>query len=60
MTLLEGQGLIKKFGGVVAIEDISFTIERGEAVGLIGPNGAGKSTLFRTITGVHPPTEGKV
>mgnify|MGYP000309587423 FL=1 len=60
MTLLEGRGLTKKFGGVVAIEDVSFTVERGEAVGLIGPNGAGKSTLFRTITGVHPPTEGQV
>ena len=60
MTLLEGRGLTKKFGGVVAIEDVSFTVERGEAVGLIGPNGAGKSTLFRTITGVHPPTEGEV
>ncbi|RLM53677.1 ABC transporter ATP-binding protein [Halobellus sp. Atlit-31R] len=60
MTLLEGRGLTKKFGGVVAIEDVSFTVDRGEAVGLIGPNGAGKSTLFRTISGVHPPTEGQV
>ena len=60
MTLLEGRGLTKKFGGVVAIEDVSFTVDHGEAVGLIGPNGAGKSTLFRTITGVHPPTEGQV
>jgi branched-chain amino acid transport system ATP-binding protein len=60
MALLEGRGLTKKFGGVVAIDDVSFGVERGEAVGLIGPNGAGKSTLFRTITGVHPPTEGKV
>lgn len=60
MTLLEGRGLTKKFGGVVAIDDVSFSVERGEAVGLIGPNGAGKSTLFRTITGVHPPTEGQV
>ncbi|WP_254274448.1 ABC transporter ATP-binding protein [Haloarcula marina] len=60
MTLLEGQNLTKKFGGVVAIDDVSFSVERGEAVGLIGPNGAGKSTLFRTITGVHEPTEGRV
>jgi branched-chain amino acid transport system ATP-binding protein len=60
MTLLEGQNLTKKFGGVVAIDDVSFTVERGEAIGLIGPNGAGKSTLFRTITGVHEPTEGRV
>lgn len=60
MTLLEGRGLTKRFGGVVAIDDVSFSIDRGEALGLIGPNGAGKSTLFRTITGVHPPTEGRV
>ncbi|WP_324664390.1 ABC transporter ATP-binding protein [Haloarcula sediminis] len=60
MTLLEGQNLTKKFGGVVAIDDVSFSVERGEAIGLIGPNGAGKSTLFRTITGVHEPTEGRV
>jgi len=60
MTLLEGQNLTKKFGGVVAIDDVSFSVDRGEAIGLIGPNGAGKSTLFRTVTGVHQPTEGKV
>ncbi|MBX0325449.1 ABC transporter ATP-binding protein [Halomicroarcula sp. F13] len=60
MALLEGQNLTKKFGGVVAIDDVSFSVERGEAVGLIGPNGAGKSTLFRTVTGVHEPTEGRV
>jgi branched-chain amino acid transport system ATP-binding protein len=60
MTLLEGENLTKKFGGVVAIDDVSFSVDRGEAVGLIGPNGAGKSTLFRTVTGVHEPTEGRV
>jgi branched-chain amino acid transport system ATP-binding protein len=60
MALLEGQNLTKKFGGVVAIDDVSFSVEEGEAVGLIGPNGAGKTTLFRTITGVHEPTEGQV
>lgn len=60
MALLEGQNLTKKFGGVVAIDDVSFSVAEGEAVGLIGPNGAGKSTLFRTITGVHEPTEGRV
>ena len=60
MALLEGNHLTKRFGGVVAVDDVSFSIERGEAVGLIGPNGAGKSTLFRLITGVHEPTEGNV
>ncbi|WP_313696317.1 ABC transporter ATP-binding protein [Halorarum halobium] len=60
MALLEGEHLTKRFGGVVAVDDVSFSIDRGEAVGLIGPNGAGKSTLFRLITGVHSPTEGTV
>ncbi|WP_435127026.1 ABC transporter ATP-binding protein [Halobaculum sp. D14] len=60
MPLLEGDHLTKRFGGVVAVDDVSFSIEKGEAVGLIGPNGAGKSTLFRLITGVHEPTEGTV
>ncbi|MFC4549890.1 MULTISPECIES: ABC transporter ATP-binding protein [Halorussus] len=60
MALLEGEHLTKRFGGIVAVEDVSFSVDRNEAVGLIGPNGAGKSTLFRLITGVHEPTEGRV
>jgi len=60
MTILQGDGLRKEFGGIVAVDDVSFAIEEGEAVGLIGPNGAGKSTLFRLITGVHTPTSGTV
>lgn len=60
MAVLEGEHLTKRFGGVVAVDDVSFSIERGETVGLIGPNGAGKSTLFRLITGVHEPTKGQV
>ncbi len=60
MALLEGKDLTKEFGGLVAVDDVSFSIDRGESVGLIGPNGAGKSTLFRLITGVHEPTSGSV
>jgi len=60
MAILEGEHLTKRFGGVVALDDVNFTVERGETVGLIGPNGAGKSTLFKVITGALRPTEGTV
>ncbi|WP_232701648.1 ABC transporter ATP-binding protein [Halobacterium wangiae] len=60
MALLEGEHLTKKFGGIVAVDDVSFSIDSGETVGLIGPNGAGKSTLFRLISGVQQPNEGRV
>ncbi|NIC00833.1 ABC transporter ATP-binding protein [Halobacterium sp. R2-5] len=60
MAVLEGEHLTKRFGGIVAVDDVSFSIERGETVGLIGPNGAGKSTLFRLISGVQEPNEGTV
>ncbi|MFB6269637.1 MAG: ABC transporter ATP-binding protein [Halobacterium sp.] len=60
MAVLEGENLTKRFGGIVAVDDVSFSIDRGETVGLIGPNGAGKSTLFRLISGVMEPNEGRV
>ncbi|GGN10143.1 ABC transporter ATP-binding protein [Halarchaeum nitratireducens] len=60
MSLLNCSGVTKRFGGIVALDDVSFEIEQGETVGLIGPNGAGKSTLFKVITGSHAPTEGSV
>lgn len=60
MALLEGENLTKRFGGIVALDDVSFTVERGQTVGLIGPNGAGKSTLFKVIAGGLAPTSGIV
>jgi branched-chain amino acid transport system ATP-binding protein len=53
-------GLIKRFGGLTAVDDLSFAVEKQEILGFIGPNGAGKSTTFNCITGVYPPTEGTV
>jgi branched-chain amino acid transport system permease protein len=58
--LLEVAALRKSFGGLVAVRDVSFTLDAGEIVGLIGPNGAGKSTTFNLVTGVAAPSGGEV
>jgi branched-chain amino acid transport system permease protein len=58
--VLEVEGARKEFGGLVAVNDISFKLKAGEIMGLIGPNGAGKSTTFNLITGVLPVTSGAV
>jgi branched-chain amino acid transport system ATP-binding protein len=58
--LLDVQGLRKEFGGLVAVNDVDLTIEKGAIVSLIGPNGAGKTTFFNMITGVYKPTSGSV
>jgi len=58
--ILEVQNLSKSYGGVKAVNDVSFTVNRGEIVGLIGPNGAGKTTSFNTIAGAEKPTGGDV
>ncbi|TYP58787.1 ABC transporter ATP-binding protein [Thermosediminibacter litoriperuensis] len=60
MALLELKGVTKRFGGIVAVKDISFALEQNEIVGLIGPNGAGKTTIFNLITGVYKVTGGKI
>src|SRR5690606_39084936 len=56
--VLEVDAIRKEFGGLVAVNDISFSLKAGEIMGLIGPNGAGKSTTFNLITGVLPLTRG--
>ncbi len=58
--LLEVQGVTKRFGGLLANDDVSFTVNDGEIVSIIGPNGAGKSTLFNCITGFSRPNAGRV
>ena len=60
MPLLEVHNLVKMFGGLKANDDISFTVEKGELIGLIGPNGAGKTTLFNCVSGLHPVSAGRV
>ncbi|MEV6826032.1 ABC transporter ATP-binding protein [Amycolatopsis sp. NPDC051102] len=59
-TLLEVDDVTMRFGGLVALDQISFNIRRGEILGLIGPNGAGKTTCFNAMTGVYRPTSGEV
>jgi branched-chain amino acid transport system ATP-binding protein len=58
--LLETQALRKEFGGLLAVNDVDFTVPEGSIVSLIGPNGAGKTTFFNMITGVYKPTGGAV
>lgn len=59
-AMLEVAGVSKHFGGVVANEDVSLSVRKGEVVGLIGPNGSGKSTLFGSICGYHPIDKGSI
>ena len=60
MTILEVINLSKKFGGLLALNDLSFSVEEGEILGIIGANGAGKTTLFNIISGFSPPSEGTI
>jgi neutral amino acid transport system ATP-binding protein len=60
VTLLDIDGLVKGFGGLLAIDDLSLSVDRGELVGVMGPNGAGKSTLFNCVSGVVEPDAGTV
>ena len=57
--LLELDGITVAFGGLVAVSDVSFTMEEGDVLGLVGPNGAGKTTLFNAVSGLVRPTRGR-
>jgi len=57
--LLEATGIAKRFGGVQAVSNVSFSIGKGQVFGLIGPNGAGKTTLFNLLTGIYAPDSGR-
>lgn len=59
-ALLETQGLTRFFGGLPALREVTFTVARREIVGLIGPNGAGKSTLLNLMSGIFPPSHGRM
>ena len=59
-TIIETRQLVKQFGGLVAVNKVDFSLERGEIRGLIGPNGSGKTTLINLITGVYEPTAGEI
>ena len=58
-VLLDAQGVTKRFGGVLALAEVDFSIHRGEIYGLIGPNGAGKTSLFNVLTGIYPADAGR-
>jgi len=60
MSLLCLKDLTKTFGGLTAVNHVSFDVEPRKVVGLIGPNGAGKTTIFNLITGIYPPTHGEI
>ena len=56
--MIEARALTKRYGDVLAVDAVSFTVARGEVVGFLGPNGAGKTTTMRMLTGFVPPTDG--
>jgi len=60
MALLEVDRVTKRFGGLVAVNEVSLSLERGTIASLIGPNGAGKTSLFNLLSGLYPPDEGKI
>ena len=60
VPLLQAEGVVMRFGGLIAVNNVTMSVNEGEIVGLIGPNGAGKTTFFNCLTGMYKPTEGHV
>src|SRR5258708_35258388 len=58
--MLAVEGLVKRFGGCPAVNNVSFKVDQGEILGLIGPNGSGKSTIFNMLSGTFPPSAGSI
>ncbi len=58
--ILEAVSIVKSFGAIRVLEDVSVTVNKGEIVGLLGPNGAGKTTMFNLIAGLYQPSEGEI
>jgi len=58
--ILEARNVVKRFGGLVANNDVSLQVQKGEIRGLIGPNGSGKTTLINVITGIYEPEQGNI
>lgn len=60
MALLEAQNITKQFGGLIAVNDVTLSIDKGSIVSVIGPNGAGKTTFFNVLTGIYKPDKGSI
>ena len=60
MSLLQTTNVVKRFGGLIAVNKMTFSVEKGRIVSIIGPNGAGKTTFFNTLTGIYTPEEGQI
>ena len=60
MSLLQKTNVVKRFGGLVAVNKMTFSVDEGHIVSIIGPNGAGKTTFFNSLTGIYRPEEGEI